>query len=66
MLKAIKRSDDVVILPADKGNAAVVMNHAQYVEKMEDMLIDKTYEKLGGSHIESGEQDQKGPEGTER
>ena len=51
MLKAIKdlqRSDNIVILPADKGNATVVMDRTQYVEKMENMLKDQTYRKLKG------------------
>ena len=35
-----------MILPADKGNATVVMNRDEYEEKLETMLVDGTYRRL--------------------
>ena len=44
--KALKELDEV-ILPADKGNATVVMKRSDYDEKMRGMLDDTTtYRKL--------------------
>ena len=38
---------DVIILPADKGRATVVLDRTEYDQKMEAMLADdKTYEVL--------------------
>ena len=36
----------IVILPADKGNATVVMDRKNYVKKMDDMFKDEAYGKL--------------------
>ena len=36
-IKDLQRSDNIVILPADKGNATVVMDRTLYVEKMENI-----------------------------
>jgi hypothetical protein len=36
----------IVILPADKGNATVVMKSKAYIKKMEDLLSDQTYQRL--------------------
>lgn len=37
-----------MILPADKGNAVVLLDRAEYIEKMTTLLQDEeTYEKIG-------------------
>ena len=47
-LKALKEDVNTIVLPADKGNAAVqvVMDAAQYEEKMKDLLADTVYKKV--------------------
>lgn len=45
-LKKIKRNTDVVILPADKGNATVVMDASVYNQKMKVLLEDPVYKKI--------------------
>ena len=37
---------NTIILPADKGNAIVVMDAAQYEEKMKDLLAGTVYKKV--------------------
>ena len=44
-LKELRSLEDEVILPANKGNATVVMR-SDYDEKMRGMLDDTTYKKL--------------------
>ena len=48
-LKELRGLEDEVILPADKGNATVMMRRYDYDVKMEEMLQMGTYGKL--SHI---------------
>ena len=38
--KELREDRDIVILPADKGNATVVMDRVEYVEKINEMLND--------------------------
>ena len=46
-LKDLHKDNTIVILPADKGNATVVMDRSLYEEKMKDILLDgNTYHKL--------------------
>ena len=47
-LKELKGLKDEVILPADKGNATVMMRRCDYDGKMEEMLGTGTYGKLRG------------------
>ena len=43
----MKNDTDLIILPADKGNATVVLDHNEYEKKVERMLDDQlTYEKI--------------------
>ena len=37
---------NIVILPADKGNATVVLDRIDYVNKMESLLEDNAYKKV--------------------
>ena len=46
-LKELKGLEDEVILPADKGNATVVMRREDYSTKMKGMLETSTYRQLG-------------------
>ena len=43
-LRKLREDDAIVILPADKGNATVVMNKEDYVKKMEEILNGGDYE----------------------
>ena len=53
-LKSLKaKSQEVKILPADKGNATVVMTNEQYKGKMEEHLGSKTYSLLKKDPTES-------------
>ena len=37
---------DIIIVPADEGNATVIMDHPDYTKKMEDLMKDGAHEKL--------------------
>ena len=41
-LKRLKKDKDIVITPADKGKALVVMDRTSYISKMEEKLSDTT------------------------
>ena len=43
-LRKLREDDSIVILPADKGNATVVMNKEDYARKMEEILNGDDYE----------------------
>jgi hypothetical protein len=46
-LDSIRKKRDIMVLPADKGRATVIMDKSEYEEKMRRMLSDKdTYEPL--------------------
>ena len=45
-LKDLREDEDIVILPADKGNATVVLDKRDYLTKMNRMLEDDTYKEL--------------------
>ncbi len=51
-LKALKKQETIMILPADMGKATVVMDKEKYEQKVKVMLSDtKTYEKLSDSLV---------------
>jgi hypothetical protein len=45
-LRSLKSNDLLTVLPADKGNATVVMNTSDYNQKAATLLDDITYTKL--------------------
>ena len=46
-IKELKKKDDIIILPADKGKATCILDRKTYEEKVNSMLADKkTYEEL--------------------
>ena len=45
-IQDLKRDETIVILPADKGRATVVMNSEDYTSKMEEILNDDKYRPL--------------------
>ena len=46
-IKNLQKDDSIVVLPADKGRATVVLDVVQYDQKMNSLLTDsKTYKKL--------------------
>ena len=52
-LNDLRKDNTIVILPADKGNATVVMDRSLYEEKMKEILLDgNTYWKLTTTRIE--------------
>nr|XP_022912150.1 uncharacterized protein LOC111423134 [Onthophagus taurus] len=45
-LPSIKEKSEIVVLPADKGNATVVMDRKEYDDKMMNLLDPVTYRKI--------------------
>ncbi|XP_072041389.1 uncharacterized protein [Amphiura filiformis] len=46
-IQDLKKEDSILILPADKGKATVLMDTSEYEEKIQEMLSDeRTYEQL--------------------
>jgi hypothetical protein len=45
-LRSLKANDSLTVLPADKGNAAVVLGTSDYNKNIATLLQDKAYEKL--------------------
>jgi hypothetical protein len=45
-LRALKSNKTLTVLPADKGNAAVVLCTSDYNQKITALLEDKTYKKV--------------------
>ncbi|KAM7314345.1 uncharacterized protein ISCGN_004129 [Ixodes scapularis] len=45
-LRSLKEDDAIVVLPADKGNATVVLDKSSYVRKATDMLSTSAYAPL--------------------
>ena len=45
-LKKLTEGKDIVIFPADKGNATVVLNKEDYNQKMNDLLKDARYKQM--------------------
>ncbi|KAK9402182.1 hypothetical protein NXF25_010538 [Crotalus adamanteus] len=45
-LRNLKEDTSIIILPADKGNATVVMNTSDYQTKLTNLLQDSTYKPL--------------------
>ncbi|KAG8230095.1 hypothetical protein J437_LFUL007639 [Ladona fulva] len=52
-LKELKTRKDIAILPADKGNATVLMTLKNYHEKIHTMLSDPAYRKIPRDPTES-------------
>ena len=45
-MRTLKEAEGINILPADKGNATVVLDKDQYRKKLMDLLADPVYEKM--------------------
>ena len=45
-VRNLQERQDLVILTADKGNATVVMDQADYKKKIKDLLEDPVYRKI--------------------
>ena len=45
-MKNLREDRDIVILPADKGNATVILDQTDYAAKMEHLLEDRAYRKV--------------------
>ena len=45
-VKNLRKDRNIVILPADKGNATVILDQADYAAKMEHLLEDRAYKKV--------------------
>ena len=53
-VKELKKEDSILILPADKGRATVVLDRDEYNTKVNSMLADtKTYEELASDPTQS-------------
>lgn len=45
-IRDLRERSEIVVLPADKGNATVVVSHKDYTEKMQSLLNDDSYRKI--------------------
>jgi len=54
-LGTLKKNTDLTILPADKGNCAVVLNTVDYTQKINSLLEDPSYRKLTRDPTDSTE-----------
>ena len=45
-VRSLRDDENIVILPADKGNATVILSRKDYVMKMENLLEDEAYKKV--------------------
>jgi hypothetical protein len=54
-LQNSKKNTDLTILPADKGNATVILNIADYKQKIISLLEDPSYRRLARDPTESTE-----------
>ena len=43
---SLQRNENIFILPADKGNATVVMDKSDYTRKLEDLISNGSYSKV--------------------
>ena len=62
-LKDLSRCEGLTILPADKGNATVVMDSTQYASKLGDLLAENSY-SLKSMYYKHGDQFFEQTEGT--
>ncbi|XP_046397983.1 uncharacterized protein LOC124164734 [Ischnura elegans] len=58
-LKALRENQDILILPADKGNATVLMKKEEYQKKISELLSDTIYRKLGKNPMAKAERETK-------
>jgi hypothetical protein len=54
-LRALKKNTELTILPADKGNATVVLNTVDYKQKITSLLQDPSYRRLARDPTDSTE-----------
>ena len=52
-LRSLKKNTQLTILPADKGNATVILNSTDYITKISTLLGDSAYKKLDKDPTES-------------
>jgi hypothetical protein len=52
-LRALRKNTDLTILPADKGNATVVLNTVEYNQKIGTLLEDLAYRRLAKDPTEA-------------
>ena len=43
-INTLKKDESIIITPAEKGKALVVMDREEYISKMEEKLSDETIE----------------------
>jgi hypothetical protein len=54
-LRNLKKNPNLTILPADKGNATVILNTVDYKQKITSLLEDPSYRRLTRDLTESTE-----------
>ena len=54
-LRTLKKNTNLTILPADKGNATVVLNTVDYKQKITSLLEDPSYRRLARDPTDSTE-----------
>ena len=52
-LKTLKKNTNLTILPADKGNATVILNTIDYKQKITSLLEDPSYRRLARDPTDS-------------
>ena len=54
-MKTLKENTNLTILPADKGNATVILNTTDYKQKITSLLEDPSYRRLARDPTDSME-----------
>ncbi|XP_018576317.1 uncharacterized protein LOC108914886, partial [Anoplophora glabripennis] len=50
-LKNLQKNESITILPADKGDATVVLNAVDYIAKVENLLLDPIYKNIRNNPV---------------
>ena len=54
VLRWLKDDNDILIVPADKGRAVVVMDRETYLQKMPDQLLGDDYDEMPAEEVAAG------------
>ncbi|CAN0111622.1 unnamed protein product, partial [Heterosigma akashiwo] len=54
VLRGLKDDKDILIVPADKGRAVVVMDRETYLQKMQDQLLGDDYVEMPAEEVAAG------------
>ncbi|CAM9419590.1 unnamed protein product, partial [Heterosigma akashiwo] len=54
VLRGLRDDNDILIVPADKGRAVVVMDRETYLQKMQDQLLSDDYVEMPAEEVAAG------------